>query len=419
MEALPLFKNNKERLYFYFIVIFIFCINLYINYQNYKSFKTNEVFQTDATILNIYNKKSYSVLKLKTKEFICFTATNTNNDFQKLQTIDIFLITKNISFYQYLNQFYTKSFNISILNTDNTIKYKISNTIYAQHNNSNNSYISSLYSALFLAIPLEPQLRDIAASFGVSHLIAISGFHLGVIAFVLYFIINLIYKPIQQNFLPFRNKKYDILLLTICAMFCYLIFVDLVPSLIRAFTMFVFGIFLLRNNIKLLSFETLFIIVCIIIAIFPKLLFSLSLWFSVAGVFYIFLFIKYFKELNRYIQFILFNFWIYLAINPITHYFFDTTSIEQLYSPIITILFTIFYPLTALLHLIGEGSFFDTILLDIINLDIEIKKLFTPLWFFIVYILISLSSIFSKKGFILLNLLFLLFNIWLYAKFII
>jgi competence protein ComEC len=414
VEPLPLFRNHKERGYFFFIILAIFLFNLYTNYISFNNFKDEELFKTDAIILNIYHKTNYNVLKLKTDNFICFSSVNKDIRLKKLQKINLYLITKKISFYDFLKGFYVKSFNIISLNSINTIKTNIYQKIFLQHNNSQNSYLSSLYSALFLANPLESDLRDIFASFGVLHLVAISGFHLGVISLILYFIINLIYTPIHQKYLPYRNKRFDILIVTSIGIFFYLIFIDLTPSFLRAFLMFIFGIFLLRNNIKLLSFETLFIIICIIIALFPKLLFSLSLWFSVSGIFYIFLFIKYFKDINKYIQFIIFNFWIYFAINPIIHYFFDTTAIEQLYSPIATILFTIFYPLTAFLHIINAGWLFDTLLLKLLYLNIEVQNIFTPLWFFILYLLVSFYSMISKKGFILLNILFVLFNLWLF-----
>jgi len=186
------------------------------------------------------------------------------------------------------------------------------------------------------------------------------------------------------------------------------------PSLLRAFIMFIFALFLLRNNIKLISFETLFIISIFIIALYPKLLFSLSLWFSISGVFYIFLFIKYFSHLNKLLQFILFNFWLYLSINPITHYFFATTALEQLYSPILTILFTVFYPLTAFLHLLNIGETFDLYLDALINMDIYSIEVYTPSWFFILYILISLFAIIRKESFIILNILMIVYNIWLF-----
>ncbi len=321
-------------------------------------------------------------------------------------------MTNNINFYQYLKGFYAKSFNISILKTS-TNKIATYNFIEKQHPNKS---IASFYNALFLATPVDKNIREMCSYFGVSHLVAISGFHLGVMSLVLYFILHLLYNNIHQKYFPYRNKRFDIMLVVTIILFIYLLFVNLVPSLLRAFVMFVFALFLLRNNIKLLSFETLFIIVLFIIALFPKLLFSLSLWFSVAGVFYIFLFLHYFKNSNKYLQFIVFNFWIYLAMNPIVHYFFPTTTIEQLFSPIFTLLFTIFYPLVALLHIFQIGNLLDSAIIYLMNYHITPIETHTPLIFFLLYIITSLLSIFYKYLFFFLNILFLLFNFFIFIK---
>ncbi|MEA2019270.1 MAG: ComEC/Rec2 family competence protein [Campylobacterota bacterium] len=415
MESLPLFKDKKEKSYFFISIFIIFCVNIYLHFIDYKRFTNIEVFQTDAIILNIYEKQKYNVLKLQTQNsdlgFTFFTSSYTNHNYKKLQNINLFIVTKDISFFQYLKGFYGKSFALTLLETTTTKKQTIYNYINSQHQNKD---ISSLYSALFLATNISQNIREVCSSFGISHLVAISGFHLGVISFVLYFLIHLIYKQIHQKYIPYRNKRFDILIVVSIILFSYLLFVDLVPSLLRAFVMFVFGLFLLRNNIKIFSFETLLIIVLFIIALFPRLLFSLSLWFSVTGVFYIFLFIHYFKNMNKYLQFLVFNFWIYFAMNPIVHYFFEDTSLMQLYSPILTLLFTIFYPLVAFLHLIQFGWLFDDLLLKVLDLNIVVESVETPLWFFIIYALVSFYSIVSKKGFIVLNIAFLLFSLKLY-----
>ncbi len=412
MEHLPLFKNNKERGYLFLFLFIVFLFNISLNFFQYQKFTTNEIFQTKGEIVNIYDKVDYNILKIHTTDFTFFTSVNKNTSYKTLQTINIFIVTKKITFYDYLKGFYTKSFNITILENSNT-KTTLSHFISNQHENKS---IGSLYNALFLATPVDKTMRDVCSNFGISHLVALSGFHLGVVSLVLYSILHLLYNSFHQNYFPYRNKRFDIMIVVSIILFSYLIFVDMVPSLLRAFIMFVFALFLLRNNIKLLSFETLFIVVLFIIALFPKLLFSLSLWFSVSGVFYIFLFLHYFKNFNKYLQFILFNFWIYLAMNPIVHFFFPTTTIEQLYSPIFTLLFTLFYPLVALLHILQLGNLLDTILLFLINYPIKPIEVATPLVFFLFYILISIFSIFSKKNFILLNILFLTFNFILFIK---
>ena len=411
MEPLSLFQNSFQRFFFLSLFILLFSFNTFLEYKSYKEFQKNEVIQIDATILNIYKKNSYNVLKLKHKNFTFFTSITKKNSFKQLQQINLYIITQKISFIEYLKGFYTKSFNHRVLQNKTTLKTILFNSISNQHSNTT---IGSLYSALFLATNISPTLREFTTNYGIAHLVAISGFHIGIISALLYFLFHLFYKPIHQKYFPYRNKKFDILIVVSFTLLGYLILLDFVPSLLRAFTMFLFGIFLLRSNIKLLSFETLLIIVLIILALFPKLLFSLSLWFSVAGVFYIFLFIQYFKNYNKYIQIIFFNLWIFLAINPIVHYFFTTTSFEQLYSPLLTIAFTVFYPIVVFLHLIDFGNVFDSILLHWQYIEVFTFTKDTSLWFFLFYILVSFLSITQKKAFITLNLLMVGFSFYLF-----
>lgn len=411
MESLPLFKNTKQRLYFLIFIVCFFSFNLFLYYNQFLKFKNNEIIEIKATILNIYEKDKYKILKLTNNNITFFTSITKDKNYKKLQTINLYIITKNISFLEYLKGFYTKSFNINPIEKQSSIKQNINSFIISQHQNPN---ISSLYSALFLAINVNQTIREFSSNFGIAHLIAISGFHLGVISFVIYFLFNSFYSPLHQKYFPYRNKRLDLLIFVSIVLFSYLILIDMVPSFLRAFLMFIFGVFLLRNHIKILSFETLFIIVLIIIALFPKLLFSLSLWFSIAGVFYIYLFLHYFKNLNKYLQFILFNFWIYFAMNPIVHYFFGVSALEHLLSPLITLVFTLFYPLSIILHILNMGYFLDGILIEFINYNMQVKEIFTPFWLFISYILISLFSIFNKNAFILLNILFIIFGIYIF-----
>lgn len=411
MESLPLFKTNKERRVFFLFIIGIFLFTLYLEFSTYKKIIKNEVYQTKGTILNIYPKSSHQVIKVKTEDFTFFTTIENNLQINIYQELDLTILTQNITFISYLKGFYTSNFNLHLHKIKNTPKQNIYNYIDSQHTSQD---VSSLYSALFLASALTQDTRELAAQYGVSHLIAISGFHLSIISFVLYFILHSLYHQVHARLFPYRNKRLDLLLIVAILLYVYLIFIDIPPSLLRAFVMFLFSLFLLRMNIKLISFETLFIILVVIIALFPKLLFSLSLWFSIAGVFYIFLFLKYFQKLHKIVQLLLFNFWIYLAINPITHYFFGATALEQLYSPLVTIAFSIFYPISAVLHLLHLGELFDSFIHTIINTQIKSTEVFTPLYFFIFYIVISLLAIISKKIFIILNFLLVGYSFWLY-----
>jgi len=406
LNRLPFFKNKKEVILFGLILLSIFSINIFFQYYSYKDFKSEEIYTTKATVINIYNKQKYKILKLKTHNFIFFTSYSNNTMLNKLDTIQVTIVTTKITFLQYIKNFYAPTFNIHTINTKPTTKQNLMWYIQKQHSDIN---ISSLFNALFLAIPINKHLQQIASSYGISHLLAISGFHIGVLSFILYWILYIFYTPLQKKYFPYRNKKYDILIIISIILLGYLIFLDLIPSLLRAYIMFIFGIYLLRNNIKLISFSTLLIIVSIIIAFFPSLIFSLSLWFSVAGVFYIFLFIKYFSKLNKIIQFFFFNFWIFLAINPIVHYYFPIASYYQIFSVPFTISFTIFYPMELFLHIINYGNLLDTILIKLFNQHLTIYIFNTSWYIFYSYLLVSFLAVFSKKWFIGLNIYLMIY----------
>jgi competence protein ComEC len=411
MEPLKLANSKKEWFYllsFLFIIIFF---NLLFEYQKYKEFSNEELYQTNAKVLNIYPKEEFTTIKLQSDSFTFFTSVSKDTNISKLNTISTTIITKQVTFFEYLKGFYTNTFNNIIIPQSSTHIHYLSTQINNQHQNEK---IASLFNALFFAIPLNKEVQELCAIYGISHLVAISGFHLGILSFVIYGVFYLFYNPIHQRYFPYRNKRFDLLIVTAIILFIYLIYINIVPSFLRAFVMFIFGLYFLRSNIKILSFQTLLIVVLFIMALFPKLLFSLSLWFSVAGVFYIYLFIQYFKNLNKYVAFFLFNIWIYLAINPITHYFFGTTSLVQLFSPLFTIGFSIFYPLELFLHFIGFGGLLDSLIEKWLSFKPNNVELLTPLWFFLLYLGISINAIFYKSSFILLNILFVIFNLYLY-----
>ena len=200
-------------------------------------------------------------------------------------------------------------------------------------------------------------------------------------------------------------------------MFYYLILTDIVPSLLRAFVMFCLSIYLLRSNIKILSYMTLFYTFLIVIAFFPKYIFSLGFWFSIIAVFYIYLFMQYFKNLNKYFQLFFFNLWMFLIFNPIVHLFFPQTTIEQFLSIIITIAFTLFYPFEIVAHTFDFAIYFDEYIKKFLEYKFFVYEVKTPLYFFIVYLIFSFLSIFYKKAFLVLNILMILFNLFLYLRF--
>lgn len=400
-------ERFKEKLLLLCILILIFLITITYEYSKYKDFKDSNFLEVRAKVVNVYKKTNSNILKLTTPSYDFFTKTD-NTNIKTDDIVKLIVITKNKYFYEYINFLYLNSINISVVNSNVNILSKLIND---QHSNSS---IREIFNALFLAKPLSKELKEKFSVFGISHLVAISGFHLGVLSFVMYWIIYLFYAPLQQKYFPYRNRRFDIMIFVVAFLFSYLILTNMVPSLLRAFVMLVLGLYFLRCKIKILSFNTLLVTLLFIVALYPRYIFSLGLWFSVFGVFYIYLFLQYFSHLNKIVLFIFFNIWIYLSLNPVIHYFFAISSYEQLLSPLVTLLFTLFYPLELFLHFIGVGSLLDKYLEVFLSYEVYTFEVLTPLWFLVIYILSSMFSILYKKAFIILNALLIGFNLYLF-----
>jgi len=411
MDSLQVISSKKDLFLIILFLSLVFLFNIIHEYMRYKDFISQEVYYSNFKIQNIYDKEDFYVLKLQEKNLVLYTSIEKDTLIKKLSNINIAILTTNISFYEFLKGFYTKSLYHDEIISDDTLKEKLLLKINEQHKNIK---LQELFSALFLAIPISKEYREVYTNFSVSHLIAISGFHLAILSFIVYWLIYFPYSYLHKKYFIFRNKRADVMVLTTIILFLYLLLSNLVPSLLRSFVMFVLAFLFLRSNLKILSFQTLALTFLIIISLFPQFLFSISFWFSIIGVFYIFLYLQYFKNLPKIFSFLLFNIWIFLVFNPIVHFFFLNTSYEQLLSPLITLGFTIFYPFELISHILGYGSFLDSYILDFLEYKILVFDVETPLWFLISYIFLSIGSIFYNRAFIVLNVLMVLFNIYLY-----
>lgn len=404
---------SKNSLFFTLFLLFVFMINILFNYLSYKELKKEYIFETKAEVLNIYPKEKFDVIKLKGDGFEFFASFLKDENIKKLDSLNVVFDTRNITFYTYLKGFFTKILYFERGEKNNSVKEKIIKNIEENHDDF---MIRELFNALFLAIPVSSQLRDIITAYGIAHVVALSGFHIVVLSFIIYWILYFPYSFLQNRYFPYRNRRFDILLITMAILFYYLLLTDIVPSLLRAFVLFSLGLYLLRSNIKVISYLTLFYTFLIVIALFPQYIFNIGFWFSIFAVFYIYLFIQYFKNGNKILLYIFFNIWMFLIFNPIVHFFFAQTAIEQFYSIPITIFFTIFYPLEIVAHIFNISSYFDDYLKIFLENKIYVYEVFTPLYFFILYILFSFFSIWSKKSFFILNIFMIGFNFYLYIS---
>ena len=144
---------------------------------------------------------------------------------------------------------------------------------------------------------------------------------------------------------------------------------------------------------------------------------SLSFGLSVAGVFYIFLLLQYSKGVMTWVISLVFiPIGIFVLMLPIVHSVFGVTSHYQLLSPLLSLLFVPFYPLVMLLHLLGFGSVFDTVLLGLFNLPQESTEVLFPVWAMIGYVGLSFGAIWSKTLFWLVLGLSSLYMIYLFIS---
>lgn len=395
------------------LLLFIFVINLLIAYSKYLDFIDEEVFETKVEVLNVYKKSKYDILRLKTVDFNFFVNIDKNETIKKFDVLNIAIVTTNISFYSYLKGFYTKAIYFDKLEKSPKFIYTIIEKINSNHQDE---MIKELFQTLFLGTSISKELRNICTNYGIAHVIALSGFHLTVLSFTIYWILYFPYSFFHERFFPYRNKKFDLIFISIIFLFYYLIITDIIPSLLRAFVMLILGVYFLRSNIKIISYGNLFYTFLIVIAFFPEFLFSLGFWFSIIAVFYIFLYIQYFKNLNKYFQIIFFDLWMFLVFNPIAHLYFPQTTYEQFLSIPINILFAIFYVFEIFAHLLGFGGCFDGYIKIFLDYEMNSFDVTTSIYFIIFYAFISIASVFNKKAFFVLNASIVIFNLYLFSQ---
>jgi len=186
------------------------------SYYKFREFKSQNSVILQAKILQNYEKtnakgKIYRVLKLKTYDFSFYTTTLSDFDAGASEQILIGVENKNVKFKEYLSgSFYMPSYGVTQLRyaaSEERIYDRIFEFIAAQHESKK---MTELFMALFLAAPVGKELRQDVNFYGVAHLIAISGYHLGLIFGFLYFVMRPIYRYFQARYFPYRNAQFDL-----------------------------------------------------------------------------------------------------------------------------------------------------------------------------------------------------------------
>ncbi|MDD3324774.1 MAG: ComEC/Rec2 family competence protein [Sulfurospirillaceae bacterium] len=397
LATLPLFATKKEQFIAFCVAISLFCLSLGYEYFKYQRFTQESLHVDFATVLNHYQKQKkngrlYDVYKLKVESGEVFHTTSwTHKDIGVGARVKVKYKVEKLDFVDYLKGFFAVSF--YIFEPDDTVKnlrQKLYGWVEKQHSDSG---MSELYNALFFAKSISKENRDNVQKWGISHLVAISGFHLGVLSFLLYFLLNPIYRFFQDRYFPYRNRTLDISAVVFTTLFAYMYIIDFTPSFLRAFIMSLVGFYLVSKSVKILSFSNLLITIFIALIISPKLVFSISFWLSVSGVYFIFLFLYHFGDKNKWFIFFVLNVWVYLLMMPIVHFIFSVFTPLQLFSPILSILFVLFYPLSMLLHVVGFGDVLDEFLKTFLAYNSSVYSLSVSMEFLSLYIVLCLASI--------------------------
>ncbi|CUU40167.1 MULTISPECIES: ComEC/Rec2 family competence protein [Helicobacter] len=404
-----LFSTRVQWVVFVCACVIVFALNLWQEYRAYREFSTKENKEIYAQVINQYTKhkngKTYEVLKLKTKQGEIFYTTS-REDIKDLSHRFVRIYGKGLecSFVSYLQHCFFVSYRISLLN-ERDYRDFLREWIETQHTES---AIASLYKTLFMADALPSIWRDLSARLGIAHLIAISGFHLGILSFVLGWILSSIYRIFHHR-LSYRNKYFDVGFMVLVGLFAYLLLLDFTPSFLRAFTMAVCGFLVVYSGIKLFSFRLLVVVVCVCVAFFPRLIFSIGFGLSVSGVFFIYLFVKYVRLDSKVLYVLLFNTLIFFDMLPLTHWFFPYFTSLSLLSIPISLLFVVFFPAMLIAHIVGVGALCDEFLQWAMNLQINSIEFYTPWWFLCIFTLCAIGAIYTKRLYYTLHLLALLF----------
>ncbi|RVY56383.1 ComEC family DNA internalization-related competence protein [Helicobacter pylori] len=385
-------------------------INLYLEYLNYQKLDFSKPTSLNAQILLQYPKtkdqKTYFVLKLQSNGMIFYTTIKEPLKNLQYRHAQFFGRIKSCSFLESLKSCFFQTYSFSLTRKHN-FKSHLRHFIDSAHSSA---LVGNLYRALFIGDSLNKDLRDRANALGINHLLAISGFHLGILSASVYFLFSLFYTPLQKRYFPYRNAFYDIGVLVWVFLLGYLLLLDFLPSFFRAFLMGLLGFLACFFGVRLLSFKLLILACCIAIALLPKLLFSVGFLLSVCGVWYIFLFLKhtqiFFKTssfLRRSFQVISLSALVFLNMLIIAHAFFPMFSPYQLFSIPLGLIFIVFFPLSLFLHAVGLGSLLDHFLS--MPLTIPTISVSSPLWLLGAHLFLTILSARFFKVYLSMNVL--------------
>ena len=383
-----------------------------------KTYKTKESWHNlnrDEKVL-VYLKKKDSTFSVKTnhsylvKGYLINTPprlTPNNIDYKKIYA------EKGISYL-----FYTKESSLALLSSQQSFleEYKSDFISYLRTNldESTSGFISALVANEKEYIPVE--LKKKINRNGISHLIAISGLHIGIIYLLLNYLGNLIPKTKQY----YRNSVSVMICLLLIL---YGIFCGFSPSIARSVTMFcvmqIAQVISRKNN----SMNSLFVSAFLLLIIQPSELFQVGFQLSFSGVLGILLFYKQIRDWVQIDHLIIRKVWEGLSVTlaaqigvlPLLLFYFKTFSINGIFLSLsltfltmflvgFGLLLIVFFKVVVinagLIYIIEKFSFTFFLLLDISEfapLSVSYSKMTVPTVILCYYLIIEVSIFIKHK----------------------
>ena len=383
-----------------------------------KTYKTKESWHNlnrDEKVL-VYLKKKDSTFSVKTnhsylvKGYLINTPprlTPNNIDYKKIYA------EKGISYL-----LYTKESSLALLSSQQSFleEYKSDFISYLRTNlnESTSGFISALVANEKEYIPVE--LKKKINRNGISHLIAISGLHIGIIYLLLNYLGNLIPKTKQY----YRNSVSVMICLLLIL---YGIFCGFSPSIARSVTMFcvmqIAQVISRKNN----TMNSLFVSAFLLLIIQPSELFQVGFQLSFSGVLGILLFYKQIRDWVQIDHLIIRKVWEGLSVTlaaqigvlPLLLFYFKTFSINGIFLSLsltfltmflvgFGLLLIVFFKVVVinagLIYIIEKFSFTFFWLLDISEfapLSVSYSKMTVPTVILCYYLIIEVSIFIKHK----------------------
>ena len=131
------FQNHNKQLLLTLFLFFIFLINLSIEYNKYLDFIDEEVYEVKVEVLNIYEKPTNNILRLKSQNFDFFVNIDKSEseEIKKSDVLNMAIISLDVSFWDYLKGFYATSIYFDKLEKTPKFIDKIIEKINSNHEN--------------------------------------------------------------------------------------------------------------------------------------------------------------------------------------------------------------------------------------------------------------------------------------------